>query len=593
MKKLWTPPANIQVVGILNNRELNPDYIESLAESMEINGYLAEYPIDVFQAKHIPSVETDKLFVCACGAHRTHAALKAELSEVLIVIHEGGEEDWIEKMSLDNFKFDVAADSSIGQAFNKKEKRAACTQLLLLPKYFKMTNTALAEQWNTPEGNVRRWRKAVASLINEGSPQLQKFGVSPERLERLKEVLNSTVREDVDGKVVNVRGKAREATDEEKSKLYWTIRSDAGDFAWGRKLKKTFLGRHDIKWDEVQTFISEKWNVEDEGELYKELSMGQLRKLHNLILTEDADLIARCQELAQERKDLETAKSDLSEACDFSDAKLHESFCPNQSTYSPRFRKVKEIFCHAAKVEGYTNFSFDSYKYGRENGLHFLRLAVTHHNVVSKAIEEKADWVEAVRVTIAEEEAATRAKIEKDFRKSKKQMVKAFEAYPRNISLEAFCYGFDDHFREKAGHCLRRVQQEIPTKNASNTALECDAENFRKAAQDLKGNANWVKRIPEMLVKEEINEALEPDKVDWDRIRSAMRTVSTELDKFGFSDEEETKIQQMTSDIQDVLKKHAGISRNNKLWVLANLAYKYMKELDASTNPDIARNTDD
>ena len=122
---------------------------------------------------------------------------------------------------------------------------------------------------------------------------------------------------------------------------------------------------------------------------------------------------------------------------------------------------------------------------------------VTHHHEVSKAIEEKTDWVEAVRVTIAEEEAATRAKIESDFRKAKKRMLSAFEAYPRSVSLEAFCYGFDDHFHEKAGHCLRRVQQDIPTKNASNTALECDAKNFRNAAQDLKGNANWVKRIPE------------------------------------------------------------------------------------------------
>ena len=193
-----------------------PDYVESLQDSMETHGYLAEYPIEVFESKNIP-IETDKPFLCACGAHRTLAALKADIDAVLVVIHDGGEEDWIERMSLDNFKFDVVKDASIGQAFSQKEKRAACTQLLLLPKYLKMTNTALAEAWNTSEANIRRWRGEVASLIGERSEELQNWGVSPKRLKRLEAVLNSTEREDADGNVVKVRQKAREATEKKKA----------------------------------------------------------------------------------------------------------------------------------------------------------------------------------------------------------------------------------------------------------------------------------------------------------------------------------------------------------------------------------------
>ena len=62
---------------------------------------------------------------------------------------------------------------------------------------------------------------------------------------------------------------------------------------------------------------------------------------------------------------------------------------------------------------------------------------------------------------------------------------------------------------------MRRTQQDIPTKNASNTALECDTENFRRAAQDLKGNANWVKKIPEVPVAEAktVTDVLEGGKV--------------------------------------------------------------------------------
>ena len=111
MKKLWTPPTTIQIVSILNNRQLNPDYVESLQDSMETHGYLAEYPIEVFESKNIPSIETDQPYLCACGAHRTLAALKADIDAVLVVIYDGGEEDWIERMSLDNFKFDVVQDS--------------------------------------------------------------------------------------------------------------------------------------------------------------------------------------------------------------------------------------------------------------------------------------------------------------------------------------------------------------------------------------------------------------------------------------------------------------------------------------------------
>ena len=83
MKKLWTPPTTIQIVSILNNRQLNPDYVESLQDSMGTHGYLAEYPIEVFESKNIPSIETDKPFLCACGAHRTLAALKADIDAVL------------------------------------------------------------------------------------------------------------------------------------------------------------------------------------------------------------------------------------------------------------------------------------------------------------------------------------------------------------------------------------------------------------------------------------------------------------------------------------------------------------------------------
>ena len=74
-------------------------------------------------------------------------------------------------MSLDNFQFDVASNPGIGLAFTEQERRAACFQLLLLPKYLRKTNVSLADLWKVGEGTVRRWRKQVESLIGEASPK--------------------------------------------------------------------------------------------------------------------------------------------------------------------------------------------------------------------------------------------------------------------------------------------------------------------------------------------------------------------------------------------------------------------------------------
>ena len=504
--KLWTPPMNIHIVEVLNNRELNPNYIDSLAESMELNGYLADYPIEVFEAKNIPLVQTDKPYVCACGAHRTRAALKAKISEVLIVIHQGGEEDWIETMSLDNFKFDVAADSSIGQTFSQKEKRAACIQLLLLPKYLKMTNTALADAWNTAEGNIRRWRKEVASLIDEAptvraaQEKLRTWGISKERFRRLKGVLESTEREDADGKVVTVRRKAREATDDEKSEFFSTIKQDAGH--WGNTEDATFLKRHDLQWGDIDDFIREKWNVEgNHWGIGTELSMPQLRKLHNLILAEDAQFLARCLEIADARKETETVNRELSEACDVCASKVLDTFCPGVSKYSDKFDSVRSQFCRAAEEQGYfsecadRSFSLKSYNYHSKN-LDDLRVATNQLRMVIQDIEDGKDWVTDLKVKIGITEAETRRKLEADWLKAKKKMLDALKAYPRDISIDAFCYAFDNRFREQAGYCLKRIHKDAPSRQTGFDRIEIDTRHFKTATADLERNADWVKGIP-------------------------------------------------------------------------------------------------
>ena len=194
MQTLWIELAAIEEVWVVNNRKENLGHSESLAESMRQNGYLPEYPVFVFEAANIP-VETDKPYLMACGHHRRKAAIAAGIDRIWAEVHDGTEEEWIEMMSLDNFKFDVKSNPGIGLAFTEQERRSACFQLLLLPKYLRKTSVSLAGLWKVGEGTVRRWRKQVESLIDEGSTDLEKWNVSPERIDRLKEVIADPHRE--------------------------------------------------------------------------------------------------------------------------------------------------------------------------------------------------------------------------------------------------------------------------------------------------------------------------------------------------------------------------------------------------------------
>lgn len=67
----WINPNEIHVHSVLNNRELDQNFIPSIAESMRDQGFLPAYPIDVFEVDNLDyDTKDDSLYICACGAHR-------------------------------------------------------------------------------------------------------------------------------------------------------------------------------------------------------------------------------------------------------------------------------------------------------------------------------------------------------------------------------------------------------------------------------------------------------------------------------------------------------------------------------------------
>ena len=257
-----------------------PNYIADITESMTDKGFLPEFPIDVFLTENLANVDTELPYVCACGAHRTIAATNAKFEKVLVHIHDGQEEAFIETMHLDNFQFDPAQNTGIGQPFTNKEKRAAVTQLLLLPKFFEQTNAALNELWNIPEANIRRWRGEVVELLETDSPNLRLWAVSDGRLARLRELAASTERKDAKGEIVKIRQKYVDASDDEKEAFWDVMENDMIE-----------MDNAEIGMDDLRGYLSRHFGVKSRWHPYQEVTMRQLQQVHQLILDADADFI--------------------------------------------------------------------------------------------------------------------------------------------------------------------------------------------------------------------------------------------------------------------------------------------------------------
>ena len=357
MKKMWIDPNDIAEVWAVNNRKENPGHIESLAESMRNHGYLTKYPIIAFEAANIP-IETDKPYVIACGHHRRKAAIAAGIDSIFAEVHDGTEEEWIEMMSLDNFKFDVASNPGIGLAFTESEKRAACFQFLLLPKYLRKTSTSLANLWKVSEGTVRRWRKQVESLIYEDSPDLrEKHNVSEERIAKLKEVLADPHRENEEGETVAVRQKPKEPTAEERFQFWQTIRQAA---VFDRASDGSrYLERNGFQMEAFNAYICERFKVKADG-IPHELSMTQLKKIHNWILTDDPEAIARCQEIQRETDALARSRKDCSHWHDKVIRAFDEELSPTPgNTFSSSHIASLKAFKKVVK-ERFDGFDFDA-----------------------------------------------------------------------------------------------------------------------------------------------------------------------------------------------------------------------------------------
>ena len=497
MKKSWIHPEEIYLADHLNPRQLNQGFIESLVESMQTQGFLPQYPVKVFESETLTCIETELPYTCVSGMHRTTSAQLAKLDQILCEVHTGEDDAFIEMMMMDNFEYDPAQNAELGQIFSQREKRNACKRLLFIPKFLKMTNSALAETWHTAEVNIRRWRKEVASSIDEGiTVVLRDKGVPLDRLPELREILASRQREDADGNIVAIRTAPREMTDDEKSDFWEQIREDAGYHNDG------WLEQHGIMdFDYVRRYLAEKYGVENTYQIYEDLTTQQLRQSHGWMLADDPELIAGCKSIAEVDQQARALRGELNKACESIDKWLLGEFVQGNKWSQP-YKDCRKAFTEAARQNGHADYCEESYNFPTVKGKpETFKSAVLIVDAVQRDIIGEVDWILEFRQKMEKDITAKRQQLEKDWVHAKQALSDAFEAYPRNISIGAFCYALEDEYYEKSGTYLKLLSLKEPSNRVHNDTLSSQVKNFKRAAKGLIADEKWVQAIGEELRK--------------------------------------------------------------------------------------------
>ena len=484
MQKLWLNPKQIEVSVVLNNRQMNQNYIADLAQSMTDKGFLPEFPIDVVPAGNLPNIDTALDYICACGAHRTKAAIAANLEAVLVHIHDEKEEAFTERMHLDNFQFDPAVNSGIGQAFTNKEKRAAVHQLLLLPKFFEMTNVALEKQWRIPQTNLRRWRDEVLKMLETNHPNLRHWGVSDGRLKRIRELQASAERVDGDGKVVKIRKPPVDAPDDEKEKFLDQIEDDAADW-------------EETDWEEIRTHVVATFDVDNKWYIERDVTMKQLQTLHQLILAKDKTFLEAVKNSVQKAKELEE-KSEA--AIDRVNQVFKKRYAPQEDKYSKAYKSMRKNFVEFVQKhdERYEQFHMDKYDYDYDfrQTPESADIAVLHDEIC-EAIESEAEWLQDFLEFEKEKIKNKRKAVDANWRKQRTALLTAIEEYPRTIEASVLLYHCDDHLRRDMGTMQKIVSSEAPSAKKFTATIEAEADWFKRSAYAISKDVKFIAEIPE------------------------------------------------------------------------------------------------
>jgi hypothetical protein len=489
MDSVWLKPAEIEEVWAINNRSEDKDHIESLSVSMTTQGYLPEYPLIVFRAEGLGLI-TDKSYVLACGHHRRKAAIKANIETVFCEVHSGDEDAWIEIMSTDNFQFDVS-QGGVGKAFTEVERRAACRQLLLLPKYLQMTNVALGAQWNVPESTVRRWRNEMVNAIVTTTEDIKStWYVSDDRLKRLKDVIANPKRLNEAGEAVTATRNQPDDSIEARNILWRSISRDATENV--RSDGKSYCDRHGIGHYDFRKFTADIFGVENSYEIAENTSIRDLKVFHNKIMTNDPELVKQYQDMIAEEKAWDDASEETRSTYYDLEKLVAKKIAKTVGTHDGIAQRCWSHFRKAVK-ENFEGFDVDKARADAESVEQFHNAKEMLDQLIDDvSLGNKVAWIKAFRAAWKVQQNTDRTKKENAWLAAREKMFSALAEYPRDVSERAFCTAMEDQFWGwKQGSILATTS---PSELSEDT-LKDQAADFKRATTAIAEDSYWVARI--------------------------------------------------------------------------------------------------
>ena len=492
MQKAWIDPNEIQEFWVLNNRKENPGHIESITVSMQTHGYLPEYPLVVFKAENVGLLPMPP-YVLACGHHRRKAAIEAGIGTVFCEVLDGGEDDWIETMSTDNFKYDVASNPGIGLAFTETERRAACRQLLLIPKFLERTNVSLGNEWNVPESTVRRWRSEIEEIVMDDAPVLNKwrsFQVSADRRDRLAAVIESGTRVTDEGKEVTATRK-RTLDDEYTRRQFWRKVDDSYDTEKGAD-GKTVNERHGLRAGTLLEFCYEHFSM-TWNDFPEKVPIAKLKRIHTWVLTEDAEFIDKLRVIEARKQEEEDARSRLKAAKDALMDKIREKLStkPKSHSWSDENEAAESEFAKAVKQQ-YDGFAIKS-EDKEPTTIDEYNTVADMYTCLAEDIDNDVEYVQVFRKEHKQYFRKKRERLESKFSTKRLAVLTAIDTYPRDISYRRFWHAFDEE------HWIRDVKTAdlVDPKPLEDGTLSRYCTKFERAIEDIEKDADWVKAIPD------------------------------------------------------------------------------------------------
>ena len=320
---------------------------------------------------------------------------------------------------------------------------------------------------------------------------VQELGVSPERFERLKEVIADPHRENEAGETVAVRQKPKELTNEERFELWQQIKTAA--LFDQRSDGIRYLDRNGFQFETFRAYVCQRYNIQD-SDIPHQLTRGKLQNIYNWIAGEDPEVIARCKEIQRETDALSRAREQCYDWHDEVIRAFSEELSPTpDNTFSPVHTACLKGFKKVVK-QRFDGFDFDNrHSATTEDAL----MAVTDvFSDIYAAVEMKEEWVLTFKAKFSDKAQKTRRALEQAWRDARLEMFTALREYPRDVSEVAFCNRFDQRFGHPSGRTREFTE---PTPAITDETLTADIRHFKDATRDIRADTEWMQAIPEPM----------------------------------------------------------------------------------------------